>query len=175
MQDLFEKAKHIRLVIFDVDGVLTSGRLFYSQHGTELKDFHAHDGLGMKMLQQSGVQIAIITARESAAVAKRMQDLGIAHVYQGQRDKLSAYEDLKKKLNLVDRQIAYLGDDLPDLPVLRRVGLSATVANAPLVIRDHVLWITEAKGGEGAAREFCELIMRAQETLSSAIESYLQR
>lgn len=175
MQDLLEKAKHIRLVIFDVDGVLTSGRLFYSQHGTELKDFHVHDGQGMKILQQTGVQIAIITARESTAVAKRMQDLGITHVYQGNSDKLPAYEELKKKLNLVDRQIAYLGDDLPDLPVLRRVGLSATVANAPQIIRDHVAWTTEARGGEGAAREFCELIMRAQDTLSSAIESYLQR
>lgn len=175
MQSLIDKAKNIRLVIFDVDGVLTAGILSYDHQGIESKHFHVHDGQGMKFLKKSGVDIAIITTCQSEIIQRRMRDLGINHTYQGQIDKLPAYEDIKQKLNLVDTQIAYVGDDLPDLPMLKRVGLAVTVANAPKIIQDNVHWITKAKGGKGAAREVCDFIMQAQGTYQTMIDSYLQR
>ena len=173
MKNIDEKAKKIRLVIFDVDGVLTSGELNYTANGIECKEFHVHDGQGMKLLMQTGVQIGIITTCKSETIKRRMQDLNILHVYQGQVEKLSAYEDLKEKLNLSDDQIAYLGDDLPDLPILRRVGLPATVSNAPYIMQQHTALTTDAKGGQGAARELCDLIMQAQGTYESVIHAYL--
>lgn len=173
MQDIIEKAKPIRLMIFDVDGVLTTGRLCYGPAGIELKEFHVHDGQWIKFLQKTGVEIAIITAKESNIVEKRMHDLGIDHVYQGNINKLEPYEDLKTKLNLRDEQVAYLGDDLPDLPVICRVGLGMAVANAPAVMQQHACFTTKAKGGRGAAREVCELIMRAQGTYQGVIDGFL--
>ncbi|HEX2548347.1 MAG TPA: HAD-IIIA family hydrolase [Gammaproteobacteria bacterium] len=175
MQSLIDKAKDIRLVIFDVDGVLTAGVLSYDHQGIESKHFHVHDGQGMKFLKKSGVEIAIITTCQSEIIKRRMQDLGVTHTYQGHFDKLPAYEDVKQKLNLQDNQIAYVGDDLPDLPMLLRVGLAVTVANAPKIIQDNVHWITKAKGGKGAAREVCDFIMQAQGTYQTMINSYLQR
>jgi 3-deoxy-D-manno-octulosonate 8-phosphate phosphatase (KDO 8-P phosphatase) len=175
MKTTAEKARPIRLVISDVDGVLTTGALFYQADGTELKVFNVQDGLGIKMLQQTGVNVAIITARTSEAVAQRMRDLKVEHVYQGQANKLPAYEELKQKLHLTDQEIAYIGDDLPDLPLLRRVGFSVTVPNAPQIIQEHAAWITCAEGGKGAVRELCELIMQAQGTYQPVIDSYLQR
>jgi len=172
---LAEKAKKIRLLICDVDGVLTSGTLFYGPNGSEIKDFNVHDGLGMKLLQQSGVHLAIITAKKSQAVTLRMQDLNIQHVYQAQSNKLIAYADLKQKLGLDDSEIAYIGDDLPDLPLLLRVGLPVSVPNAPKMIHEHVAFITENAGGQGAVRELCEIILRAQDTFQSVIDEYLQR
>jgi 3-deoxy-D-manno-octulosonate 8-phosphate phosphatase (KDO 8-P phosphatase) len=175
MQKIIDRAKKIRLAIFDVDGVLTNGALVYGKNGTEHKEFHAHDGQGMKLLLDSGVQIAIITAQESDIVSRRMQYLGIQHVYQGNSDKLPAYEDLKNKLNLTDDQISYMGDDVPDLPLLRRVGLAITVANSPKIIQQHALWITAANGGHGAVREVCDVIMEAQGTFQTVIDKFLLR
>lgn len=175
MDDLINKAKKIRLAIFDVDGVLTTGHLLYGPDGLEYKEFHVHDGQGMKLLQKSGVEIAIITAKNSPVVLQRTKDLEIHHVYQGNFDKLPAYEDLKQKLQLQDEQIAYLGDDLPDLPIICRVGLGATVANAPGIMRQHAAWVSRKKGGKGAVREFCELIMNAQGTHQQIIDSFLRR
>ncbi|MEO8401279.1 MAG: HAD family hydrolase [Gammaproteobacteria bacterium] len=175
METLVQKAKKIRLVIFDVDGILTTGKLFYGNNGIELKAFHVYDGIGLKMLQQSGVTVAIITARQSEAVTKRMQDLKINHVYQGQSDKLIAYQELKQKLNLEDEQIAFVGDDLPDLPILRRTGLSITVPNAPVIMQEYTNLVTHTRGGYGAAREVCELIMRAQGTFQGLVDAYVQR
>lgn len=175
MEQIIEKAKKIRLAIFDVDGVLTNGTLLYGASGTEHKQFHAHDGQGMRLLIDSGVQIAIITAKESKVVTERMEYLGIPHVYQGNIDKLPAYEDLKAKLQLTDEQIAYVGDDVPDLPILLRAGLPITVANAPKIIQKHAYWITQAHGGNGAAREVCDLIMEAQGTYQTVIDKFLQR
>lgn len=175
MDHLIEKAKPIRLAIFDVDGVLTDGKLHYGPSGIEYKEFHVHDGQGMKYLQKSGVELGIITACTTSIVAKRMQDLGIKYVYQGIHDKVAAYEDLKQKLNLTDKEIAYVGDDLPDLPLICRVGLGVTVANAPSIMQKHAAWVTKAKGGHGAVREVCEFIMHAQGTLTSLIDSHLQR
>jgi 3-deoxy-D-manno-octulosonate 8-phosphate phosphatase (KDO 8-P phosphatase) len=143
--------------------------------GTELKKFHVHDGLGIKTLQKLGISVAIITARESGIVTRRMQELDVEHVYQNQANKVPAYEDIKQKLNLADEQIAYVGDDLPDLPLLRRAGLAITVANAPKIMQQYAHWTTCAKGGKGAAREVCDFILQAQGLYSMMIESYLQR
>jgi 3-deoxy-D-manno-octulosonate 8-phosphate phosphatase (KDO 8-P phosphatase) len=175
MQNIIEKAKQIRLMIFDIDGVLTQGHLFYGPDGHQLKVFHVHDGQGIKFLQQTGVEVAAITACKSEMTAKRLKDLGIAHAYLGTQDKLAAYEDLKQKLKLQDHQVAYLGDDLPDLPVITRVGLGMTVANASEIMRKNASFVTKAKGGKGAAREVCEIIMNAQGTYQAILDSYLKR
>jgi 3-deoxy-D-manno-octulosonate 8-phosphate phosphatase (KDO 8-P phosphatase) len=175
MESILKKAKLIRLAIFDVDGVMTAGALHYGTQGIESKHFHVHDGQGMKLLQKSGIPIGIITTCQSDIVRRRMHDLGIEHVYQGQVDKLPAYENIKQKLNLEDQQIAYVGDDLPDLPILSRVGLAITVRNAPKIMHQYAHWVTKKKGGKGAVREVCELLMQAQDTYQSIINSYLQR
>lgn len=165
MDQLIETAKKIELVIFDVDGVLTDGSLFIGDDGQEYKAFNSKDGHGMVSLQETGVAIGVITGRSSEVVRIRMASLGIGHVYQGRRDKLPAYEELKALLGIEDDAVAYVGDDVVDLPVMRRVGLAVAVGDAhPLVIR-HAHWTTRACGGRGAARELCELIMEAQGTL----------
>jgi 3-deoxy-D-manno-octulosonate 8-phosphate phosphatase (KDO 8-P phosphatase) len=173
MQDLLDKAAQIRLVIFDVDGVLTNGSLFLGDDGQEYKAFNTKDGHGMKMLQASGVEIGVITGRTSQVVALRMEGLGIRHLYQGQREKLPAYEALKAELNLRDEQIAYVGDDVVDLPIMRRVGLAIAVQDAHHLVLRHAHWQTENGGGKGAAREVCELLMEAQGTLDAALQHYL--
>ncbi len=173
MQDVIQRAKAIRSVIFDVDGVLTDGSLFLGDDGQEYKAFHSRDGLGMVMLQQSGVHLAVITGRESQVVRLRMQSLGVEHVYQGCRDKLPAYENLKQVLDLPDAAIAYVGDDVVDLPVLKRAGLAIGVADAHPLVCEHVDWLTTAPGGRGAAREVCELILHAQGRLDALWRTYL--
>jgi 3-deoxy-D-manno-octulosonate 8-phosphate phosphatase (KDO 8-P phosphatase) len=175
MENISGKAAKVRLVIFDVDGVLTTGNLIYRPNGSESKTFHAHDGVGLRMLLKTGIEVGVITGRTSDVVAKRMQDLGIEHVYQGCMDKVIPYEELKQKLQLNDEQIAYVGDDLPDLPLLRRAGLGITVVNAPPVMHEHAMMVTKTAGGHGAAREVCEMIMRAQGSYDAAIQSYLDR
>ncbi|MCC2667429.1 MAG: kdsC [Gammaproteobacteria bacterium] len=170
---LIQKAKKIRLAAFDVDGVLTGGGMLYGKEGIESKHFHVHDGQGIKCLKQSGIEVAIITACKSVMVERRMQDLGIKHVYQGQLSKLSAYEDLKQKLQFRDEEIAYTGDDLPDLPILRRVGFAITVPDASKIIKEHTHWTTTQRGGQGAVREICDFIMQAQGTYQSIVDSYL--
>jgi 3-deoxy-D-manno-octulosonate 8-phosphate phosphatase (KDO 8-P phosphatase) len=175
MDAIIEKAKHIRLVIFDVDGVLTNGTLTYGSNGTETRTFHAHDGMGLRLLMKTGVEVAIITARLSHVVERRIQDLGIPYFYQGYIDKLPAYDELKQKLNLADHEIAYVGDDIPDLPVIRRVGLAISVPNAVQIVKQHTHWVTEAKGGKGAAREVCDLIMQARGTYEATVNAYLDR
>lgn len=164
MQDILERAARIRLVIFDVDGVLTDGSLYLGDDGQEYKAFNSRDGHGMVMLQESGVRIGVITGRTSQVVRIRMESLGVAHLFQGCRDKLPAYEALKRELVLEDATIAYVGDDLVDLPIMRRVGLAIAVADAHHLVRGHAHLCTQASGGRGAAREVCELIMEAQGT-----------
>ena len=173
MKDILDKAKKIRLVIFDVDGVLTDGSLFLGDDGQEYKAFNSQDGHGMKMLQGTGVEIGIITGRTSQVVSKRMDSLGIRHVFQGQLEKLPAYEMLKNDLGLADDQIAYVGDDVVDLPIMRRVGLAVAVQDAHRMVRQHAHWQTPSNGGRGAARDLCELIMEAQENLEPALQGYL--
>lgn len=174
MQEILEKAKHIRLLILDVDGVLTSGNLVYTKEAIQYKAFYVQDGLGIKLLQKTGVQVGIITTCKSNIIKRRAQDLRIHHIYEGYEDKLVPYQDLKEKLALKDAQIAYVGDDLPDLPVIRRVGLGMTVANAPLILQQQAAYVSKASGGQGAVREICEFLMQAQGTYSGIIESYLQ-
>ena len=173
MQDIHKKAASIRLVIFDVDGVLTDGSLYIGDDGQEYKAFHSKDGHGMVMLQQSGVEIAIITGRSSEVVRIRMASLGIQRVYQGKREKLPAYEELKQITGFDDEQIAYVGDDVVDLPVMTRVGFAVAVQDAHTLTKQHAHWVTPSNGGRGAAREVCELIMDAQGTLQSALQHYL--
>jgi len=173
MTDLKQRARAIKLVIFDVDGVLTDGALFLGDDGQEYKAFNSKDGHGMVMLQGTGVQIGIITGRTSEVVRIRMESLGVRYVYQGRREKLPAYEELKAATGLDDETIAYVGDDVVDLPVMRRVGLAATVADAHPLAREHADWVASNGGGRGAAREFCEFIMDAQGTLAHALARYL--
>ncbi len=160
--DILERAAKIRLAVFDVDGTLTDGRLWYAEDGHETKVFHVHDGLGLKRLQANDIQVALITARISHPVALRAEELDIAHVYQGQGNKLACLRELLDALHLEADQVAYLGDDLPDLAPMRVVGLAVTVANAHPWILDQAHWQTRRRGGEGAARELCDLLLHAQ-------------
>ncbi len=173
MDELLQRARAVKLAIFDVDGVLTDGRLYFLTDGSEFKTFNTLDGHGIKMLIASGVRTAIISGRKTPVVERRAQGLGIHHLYQGREDKLVVLEQLLSELALAPEQVAYLGDDLPDLPVIRRVGLGMAVASADAFVRSHAHGVTQARGGEGAAREFCELIMRAQGTLEAAQAAYL--
>ncbi len=174
MQEILERAAQIRLLIFDVDGVLTDGSLFLGDDGQEYKAFNSRDGHGMKMLQASGVPIGIITGRRSKVVSKRMASLGIEHVYQGQLDKLPAFEELTATLGLQAQQVAYVGDDVVDLPILRRVGLAVGVQDAHPLVKQHCHWITPNPGGRAAARDICELIMQAQGSLDAQLKPYLE-
>lgn len=171
--ELREKASVIKLVIFDVDGVLTDGSLFFGDDGQEYKAFNSRDGHGMKMLQNSGVDIGIITGRTSEVVKHRADNLGIKHVYQGQLDKVPAFETLRNKLGLTTEQIAYAGDDVIDLPILLKAGLSITVQDGHELVKQHTHWTTRCPGGRGAAREICEFIMEAQGNLVPAMMKYL--
>ncbi|MCU7843625.1 MAG: 3-deoxy-manno-octulosonate-8-phosphatase KdsC [Candidatus Thiodiazotropha sp. (ex Monitilora ramsayi)] len=173
MQDIQSKAQEIKLVVFDVDGVLTDGSLYLGDDGQEYKAFNSRDGHGMKMLQQSGVIIGIITGRTSEVVRIRMESLGVEHVYQGKLEKLPAFEELRDKLGLRDEQVAYVGDDVVDLPIMRRVGLAIAVNDAHPLVKQHSHWQTPNAGGRGAGRDVCEMIMEAQGTLNPALEHYL--
>lgn len=174
MQDLMNKAASIRLVIFDVDGVLTDGSLFLGDDGQEYKAFNSRDGHGMKMLQATGVEIGIITGRTSKVVSYRMDSLGIKHVYQGQEAKLPAYEELIQRLGLSMEQVAYVGDDVVDLPIMLRTGFAIAVQDAHPLVKQHSHWITPNCGGRAAARDVCELIMQAQGTLENQLGTYLR-
>ena len=172
-KDILNRAEQIELAIFDVDGVLTNGGLILGENGNEYKAFHSRDGLGLVMLRESGCQIAIISGRTSSIVSERMTALGIESVYQGQNDKGKALDDLLEKLHINAKATAYVGDDFIDLPAMRRVGLAIAVADAHPLVIDHAHWVTKEKGGHGAAREVCELIMHARGTLDSQIQQFL--
>jgi 3-deoxy-D-manno-octulosonate 8-phosphate phosphatase (KDO 8-P phosphatase) len=173
MQDINEKAARIRLLIFDVDGVLTDGSLFVGDDGQEYKAFNSRDGHGIKMLLKYGVEVAIITGRTSQVVEHRMANLGITHVYQGKLDKLPAYEELREKLGISPEETAYVGDDVVDLPVMRRVGLAIAVQDAHPLVRQHSHWQTPSTGGRGAARDVCEMLMEAKGVLADELGRYL--
>lgn len=173
MHDIIEKARRIKLVVFDVDGVLTDGGLFIDNEGREHKVFNSRDGHGMKMLRQSGVELAVITGRRSDSVAYRMAGLGIEHVFQGEQDKLPAYEALLDRLGLSAEQTAYVGDDVMDLPVMLKAGLAVAVCDAHDLVKKHAHWQTPSAGGRGAARDICELIMEAQGSLAAQLQKYL--
>ncbi|HHJ14937.1 MAG TPA: 3-deoxy-manno-octulosonate-8-phosphatase KdsC [Gammaproteobacteria bacterium] len=175
MKDILDKAARIELLIFDVDGVLTDGSLFLGDDGQEYKAFNSQDGHGIKMLQKHGVRCAIITGRTSRVVEHRIRNLGIdpALVWQGQHDKMSAFEQLLQRTGLDPEQVAYVGDDVVDLPVMSRVGLAIAVQDAhPFVLR-HCHWQTPRGGGRGAARDACEMLMEARGVLQRELGSYL--
>ena len=171
---LLSRAKLIRLIAFDVDGVMTDGGLFLSDSGEEFKRFNSLDGHGIKMLRASGVEVAIITGRTSRCVELRAKNLGIDHVYQGIERKLDAMIDLLEKLKLSRDAAAYMGDDVVDLCVMRHVGLSISVPDSPQIVREHSDYVTQRRGGHGAVREACELIMSAQGTLDTQLAPYLK-
>lgn len=172
-QTLLARAARIRLAVFDVDGVLTDGRLILGESGDEYKAFHARDGQGLVMLLESGCHIAVITARSSSIVAARMASLGIEYVYQGEADKGARLLQLIAELGLSARQAAYVGDDVIDLPAMIRVGLPIAVADAHAEVKQQAAWTTDRPGGQGAVREVCELIMQAQDKLAPRLAAYL--
>ena len=174
MQDIYERAKRVRLAVFDVDGVLTDGALSFTGTGDELKVFNVLDGHGMKLLQESGVELAVITSRSSRAVEERMRNLGIELLFQGSQDKLATFSQLIARQGIAADSASYIGDDLQDLPVMKRCGLAASVPDAPAVVRRHAHYVTRARGGHGAARELCELIMHAQGALQTRLAAFLQ-
>ncbi len=173
MQDILEKASRIKLVIFDVDGVLTDGSLFLSDDGQEYKAFNSKDGFGMRLLQDAGIDIGIITGRESTLVRLRMEELGITQIMQGRREKGPALDEMMKQNGLTLDEIAYVGDDVVDLPIMSRVGLSIAVQDARPVVKKHAHWITESVGGRGAGRDVCELILEAHGKWDDIIKRYL--
>lgn len=172
MQEIYTRARNLRLAIFDVDGVLTEGALYYLATGEELKVFNVLDGHGMKMLQESGVKLAIISSRSSGSVEERARNLGIDLLYQGAGDKLAAFNALLADCRLAAEACSFIGDDVVDVPVMRLCGLAASVPGAPALVRRQAHYVTRAPGGRGAAREFCELIMHAQGTLPARLAAY---
>lgn len=171
-ETIFMHARKVKLLALDVDGVLTDGGIIYDGADAELKTFNVKDGHGMKLLMRTGVQIALITGRESDVVNRRGKELGIEHIYQRAIDKLAVYDDLKKKLDLKDEEFAYVGDDLLDIPLAKRVGFSVAVADANDELKSRVLYITKADGGRGAVREVCEIILKSKGLWQQVMERY---
>ncbi len=174
MNQAYSRALSIKMVVFDVDGVMTDGRLYFGDDGQEYKAFHSLDGHGLKMLKQCGVELAIITGRSSNVVQHRAHNLGIEWVYQGVSDKLLAWRELLEQVGLQPEQTAYMGDDVVDLPVMVRCGLAITVPEAPGDVHQHAHLITSRSGGNGAVREACEFIMKAQGRYAQLLAHYIQ-
>ncbi len=173
--DLMTRAKAVKLIAFDIDGVMTDGGLHYTDDGQELKTFNVQDGLGLKLLQRAGITLAIITGRTSGVVAHRAADLDIQIVRQGVANKREALQGILDELQLDWQDCAFMGDDLIDLPILTRVGLAIAPANARSVVKKHVHWVTDTKGGEGAVRDVADTILAAQEKLDGLVQSYLSQ
>jgi len=173
MQEVLQRARAVRLLVLDVDGVLTDGRLNFGAEGEIFKSFHTLDGHGIKMLMESGVKVAILSGRRSGAVERRAADLGIAEVLQGVQDKRAELASLLSRAGLSGEQCAFMGDDLPDLAAMAHCALAATVPASPDAVKARSHYVTQRGGGDGAVRELCELIMRAQGTLEAAVARYL--
>ena len=171
--DLTQRLQNVKLLVLDVDGVMTDGGLTIGDDGQEYKTFHAHDGLGMKLLKASGVELAIITGRTSNVVKKRAESTGVAHFYQGAEDKLEAFNELIKMCNLQANQCAFMGEDVVDLPPMLKSGLAIAVPAAPALVLKHAQYVTKKSGGHGAVREICELIMQAQGTFDAQMAQFL--
>ncbi|MDH3760368.1 MAG: 3-deoxy-manno-octulosonate-8-phosphatase KdsC [Gammaproteobacteria bacterium] len=169
-----DKARLVRLLIVDIDGVLTDGGLHFDNQGEEYKTFNSLDGHGIRMLLEGGIDVAVITGRQSKIVGHRMGDLGVRHIYQGNRDKRPAFEQLLKDTELAVDQIAYIGDDLPDLPIMQRVGLAVAVQNAHAFVKQHCDLVTSASGGHGAVRELTDFILHSQGMLDALQQRYLE-
>jgi 3-deoxy-D-manno-octulosonate 8-phosphate phosphatase (KDO 8-P phosphatase) len=171
--ELQARAAAIRLLVLDVDGVLTDGRIYYGNSGEELKAFNIKDGLGIKLLQGAGVTVAIITGRNSDSVQRRASELGISEIIQGREDKITALQQLTQRLAIDLRECAYMGDDLPDLAAIRAAGIGMTVADAVTTVASHADWQSRSVGGQGAVREACEYLLAARDALGDAEADYL--
>lgn len=171
--ELHAKLTQIKLIALDVDGVLTDGGLILGDQGDELKMFHVRDGQGLVTMLKNGYELAIITGRKSNVVAQRMAELGVKHVYQGCSDKLAVLNDILEKAELSAAEVAYMGDDLPDLPVIQTVGFGTTVADGNAFVQQHADWISSYGGGKGAVRELCDLILNAHDKLDAVHAQYL--
>jgi len=171
-ETLVMRARGIRLLTCDVDGVLTDGRLYYSARGDEMKAFSSLDGVGIKMLATAGIAIAWITGSNAPSVAERARALGVARLVQGTEDKLTPWDALRDELRLAPEACAHIGDDLPDLPIITRCGLGISVPHAPAVVRDRAHYVTLREGGAGAVREVCELILAAQDALAPQLAAF---
>ncbi len=167
-----KQLQNIKLLLLDVDGVMTDGRIIYSSDGQETKAFDVKDGHGIKLLQRAGIRVGIITGRQSEVVSKRAEELGIEFLYQRCLDKLAPYEEILLKTGLSDAEVAYVGDDVVDLPVLARVGFAATVADAVEDIKPYVHYITERPGGRGAVREICDLLLKQSGRWATVADRY---
>jgi 3-deoxy-D-manno-octulosonate 8-phosphate phosphatase (KDO 8-P phosphatase) len=168
------KASRIRVIALDVDGIMSDGKVYFSATGDELKAFNILDGLGLKQLMAAGITVAVITGRRSPLTEKRMTDLGIPHLLQGREDKRTALLEIVDLLGIPASDIAYMGDDLPDLPALRYAGLGITVPNGYWLLQEHADFCTRSRGGGGAVREACDLILAAQGKLDTALAPYLE-
>jgi 3-deoxy-D-manno-octulosonate 8-phosphate phosphatase (KDO 8-P phosphatase) len=173
MPALEQKAALIRILLLDVDGVLTDGRITYSSNGEEFKSFHIQDGLGIKLLQQAGIQVGVITGRDSPMVTRRAKELGIEHLVQGREDKRDAMIQLLATLGMTATEAAYMGDDLPDLAAIREAGLGIAPCNATAIVREHADLVTQRAGGDAAVREVAEFILSARGKLQAIQASYL--
>jgi 3-deoxy-D-manno-octulosonate 8-phosphate phosphatase (KDO 8-P phosphatase) len=171
--DALARAARVELMIFDVDGVMTDGGLYYGADGELFKRFNVLDGMGVKLLQQSGIEIALITARQSEIVLQRCASLGIQHVFQGSHNKRAVFEQLIAKLGLTPAQCGFIGDDIIDLPILTRVGFAVSVANCHAEVRSRVHYVAAHRGGDGAIREVCDLILHAQQKYAATLAAFL--
>lgn len=171
-EEFTDRAARIRLVCFDVDGTLTDGRLFFDEQGGELKAFHVHDGQGLRLLEDAGIAVALITARESQIVRTRGRDLRLKHVFAGVHNKLQVLNELCRSESIALAEVAYMGDDYPDLACMQSVGLAACPKDAVAVIQQHVHWQSDFIGGGGAARQFCDAILLAQNRQSALLAQY---
>jgi 3-deoxy-D-manno-octulosonate 8-phosphate phosphatase (KDO 8-P phosphatase) len=171
--ELLERQRRVRLLVLDVDGVLTDGSLFLGDAGEQYKAFNSRDGHGIRMAQDGGLQVAVLTGRSSGVVAHRMRDLGVRHIVQGRRDKGLALEELLARTGVTPEQAAFMGDDVVDLPAMRRVGLGIAVADAHPLVVERSDWQTRAPGGRGAVREVCEDLLRAQQRLDEVLRAYV--
>ena len=167
------RAARVRLMIFDVDGVLTDGSLTYGAEGEQVKTFNVHDGLGIKLLQEAGIKTAIISARRTPIVLARAKDLGIEYVHQGGHDKLTPFKAMLAQLNLTEEQVGFIGDDVVDLPILTRVGFAVSVPNGRPEVQQRAHHVTSAAGGRGAVREVCELLLHAQDSYQRVMAQFL--
>ena len=174
MVSLEERAKRIKIAVFDVDGVLTNGGLMLGDDGLEYKVFHSQDGLGMKMLRNTGIRMAYITGRKSNVVVKRAENTGVTILYQGIDDKLEAFNDLLEKQGVSAEECLFMGDDVIDIPPMRRAGLAITVPHAMPLVKEYAHYTTERQAGFGAVREVCELLMKAQGTFDAQMAPYLK-
>jgi 3-deoxy-D-manno-octulosonate 8-phosphate phosphatase (KDO 8-P phosphatase) len=172
-EDILHRAAQIRLLVLDVDGVLTDGSIIYTDAGAEIKRFHVRDGLGLRLVQQADIAVALITGRQSAALAHRAENLHLVHVFQGVRDKQAVLHSLQTTLGVTSRQTAVVGDDLVDLAMMQQAGLAVAVADAPMEVKARAHLVTSAPGGHGAVRELCEILLKAKGVWEDLLRQYL--